>query len=347
MDPTEQQLQELWTAVNERLQTIDFTKLWPGYKRYPYALYNAASACVDGEVIPKPEEFLANTAVRYRDGWTAIFMVDGSEDPDIMASKMVHEMFHAFQRENGETRFPNELQALIHYQYTADNLQQKFYENRLLTRLHQGGDDNTVWAQLLASRKQRHAAFPDSYVYEAKIEQIEGPAEYVELQSLRQLNPDLYEAKLEKMLQALQNVNALFPIRIGLYASGALLLKYLDDHGIAFDCGFSETPFAVSLLDEADELQVDVPVEPELDAALEKYRAKQDKTIARLTAEEPVVEGSFQLLGLNVYDAWYHDRHMYTTYFLMYQDGEEQKMLQGNYLIEVDGLTVKKVYADE
>ncbi len=64
------------------------------------------------------------------------------EDVDsvILASKMIHEMFHGFQRENGESRFPDELDALYNYSYDACNLELKLIENRIIASLSESFD---------------------------------------------------------------------------------------------------------------------------------------------------------------------------------------------------------------
>lgn len=61
----------------------------------------------------KTEEFLANTAICYQGRLIAIWCLSEEMDLDILASKIIHEMFHAYQMECGESRFPEEVEALL------------------------------------------------------------------------------------------------------------------------------------------------------------------------------------------------------------------------------------------
>lgn len=57
-------LQDMWNEINARVQKIEFEKLWKGFKKYPFAVYNDEAACLNGELIPKTDEFIANTGVK-------------------------------------------------------------------------------------------------------------------------------------------------------------------------------------------------------------------------------------------------------------------------------------------
>ena len=144
----------MWHEINDRIQDIKLETLWNGFKSYPFAIYNNNEVCINGELIPKTDEFLANTAILYQNQWIAIFMVNGTEDLDVIASKIIHEMFHGFQMESKDERFPNELEALLKYEYSAENLSGKFLENKILSQLFIT-KDRKLWLELLKRKNYR------------------------------------------------------------------------------------------------------------------------------------------------------------------------------------------------
>lgn len=85
----------------------------------------------------------------------------------------------------------------------------------------------------------------------------------------------------------------------------------------------------------------------EVELALENYRKVQDEKIEELSKQKPILEGEYKILGVNVYHAWFYDNHLYTTYFLAYEDEGEQKILQGNYLLEIAKGKMSKVFAEK
>lgn len=339
-------LQDIYHEINNRIQAIEFDHLWDGFKKYPFAVYNDEAVCLNGELIPKTDEFIANTAILYENQWIAIFKVDGTENLDEISSLIVHEMFHAFQLENKEERFPNELDSLFKYEYTPENLSGKFLENQMLYHLLKNKDTD-LWFKFLANKNRRKNTNPYSYEYEAKVEQIEGTANYIELKSLKILNETLYNKKLEKMTASLLNVDSLFPIRIGLYDSGALLLTVMDELNINFDRSFSRIPFAISVLEESRGKEIPSHPSDEVESALASYRNMQADKISKVTQNEPLLVGDYVLKSVNVYNAWFYKNHLYTTYFLAYEDDENNKILHGNYLLEMNNGKISKIYLDQ
>ena len=188
-------LEELYKIVKSYLDKVDFSLLWKGFKPLKFALYNNETVFFDGKYVEKTSEFIANTAIEYKGEIIGIWNVMEDIDPIVLASKMIHEMFHGFQRMNNETRFPDELDALYNYQYSDENLSIKLEENKLLVKLldNYNVDD---FNKLLSLRKYRADKFKYEYKYESLIEQIEGSANNVELNALKELSNDLYLEKL-------------------------------------------------------------------------------------------------------------------------------------------------------
>ena len=58
-----------------------------------------------------------------------------------------------------------------------------------------------------------------------------------------------------------------------------------------------------------------------------------------------VLTGPLELLCINIYDARFYKGYMTSRFFLMYRDGSSEKMLPGNFVIEMtDEKTISKVY---
>ena len=106
-------LMEIYSLVKEKIDSVVFEELWPCFKRYDFALYNASQVILNWQIFSKTEEFLANTAICYQGRLIAIWCLSEEMDLDILASKIIHEMFHAYQMECGESRFPEEVEALL------------------------------------------------------------------------------------------------------------------------------------------------------------------------------------------------------------------------------------------
>ena len=104
-------MKTLYEKVSRQLERIDFEALWPGFHPFPFALYDGTHAVLDGQLTDCPEDFRGNTAMSFQGRRIAIWNV-GPElprDEERFTSQLVHEMFHAFQMERNEKRFPNDL----------------------------------------------------------------------------------------------------------------------------------------------------------------------------------------------------------------------------------------------
>ena len=58
-----------------------------------------------------------------------------------------------------------------------------------------------------------------------------------------------------------------------------------------------------------------------------------------------ILNGPAELTGVNVFNARCHHGYITSTYFLMYREGEENRMLRGNFVIKMqDEKTIAAVY---
>ena len=102
MEPT----QALHRTVEALLAGLDFGGLWPGFHPFPFALRVGGLVCLDSRLHQADGRFLGNTAIPYRGGFLALWSLDDEAappDPARLAADLVHEMFHAFQLEQGRS----------------------------------------------------------------------------------------------------------------------------------------------------------------------------------------------------------------------------------------------------
>lgn len=152
-------------------------------------------------------------------------------------------------------------------------------------------------------------------------------------------------SKNQKMMSSIGKTESLFPIRISLYNSGALLIKLLKEKMVFFNHGFSELPFSVSILDYVDYTDISYNDDNEVIKSIDHCYQSLDELIDRITKNQPIKEGTFEPLGVNVYDAKYYRGYIYTTNSLSYRD-DRDIILYGNFLIQVNGNTIIKIYRD-
>ena len=337
-------LKKTYDAVKESVDKVQCSALWQGFTPLKFALYSDTECFFDGNFIEKTDRFLGNTAIEYNGEFIAIWYLSEDTDTEILASKMIHEMLHGFQNNNRDPRFPNELSALYHYRYNSENLSIKLEENRLLCELTESFRTEKLM-QLLRYRKYRYEHFRDEFIYESKIEQIEGAANYVELQALKQISEPLYRRKLEQMKQTVVKPESMLPIRIVSYDTGALLLHILKENHLPIAQDFSDLTFSeVLILDVNDEesCSVNETVHRCIDAYFRKAQTVIDSAIAKNAV---VMSEESPLLGVNVYNAVYHNGYITSTYFVMYGSESAPTVRHGNFVIETsaEGI-VSKIY---
>lgn len=336
-------LDELYYEVKKYIEDIDFSKIWEGFKPLKFALYNEKECFFDGEYITKTENFLGNTSIKYNDEYIAIWDVLEDISPVILTSKIVHEMFHGFQQKHGEVRFPDEIDAIYKYKYIDQNLSLKILENELIVELL-GYFEQSKFNKLLGIRKYRYNHFTYEYLYETSIEQIEGTANYVELQVLKDISYEDYLLKINNMKQEILSPKNLFPIRIISYDIGTLLLVLLHDNNIDFNIGFTDDTFMFNLVDKSkEENLLDMLF---LDEEIDIYNKKSADIITKALSDNDVVmDYKTNLLGFNVYNARYYDNHIISRYFVMYGDINNPTIQYGDFVIETfEEKVVTKIY---
>lgn len=236
--------------IERLLNRIDYDKLWSGFSKTKYAIYDDKNFCInDAEGIDMDlietssfyvgkvdERFIGNTAILLNDNYVAIWNMNTvTEDieNERLASLLVHEMFHCFQFVNGEKRFPNELLG-INYPITIENVNLRTLERQYLLNANLEINREKKM-DLITSyfniRNKREKLIGDILEYEKAIESVEGVAAYIEFKALNQLNKDKEVSNLKEYTKGFIDVSEKnLKIRHSSYIQGLLLGLIADDY---------------------------------------------------------------------------------------------------------------------
>ncbi len=313
-----------YEAIRKRIDTIDFARLWPGFHPYPFALYDDQNVYLSDRVIPIDDRFKGNTAITFEGHPLAIWNVAMSpvSNMDVFASKLVHEMFHADQMEQGETRFPNELDAL-RLSYDAVHLTHRFSEDVQLMAYVETKDQKAL-DRFIGLRKTRRARNPQHLAYEERIEVIEGMAHYVEMLSLKQLDHRLYDREMKETLFRLQDQESLIRMRVRCYDSGTLMLLSSADRVLKSHKPIGkEERTLFELIDQGQKAIDHDAADTHLSKIVSDTMEKRKKTIDDIKNKAShVKEGLFRIKGLDPMNSWIVEDTLYCKHFLMVEDDE-------------------------
>ena len=341
------ELETAYRGVEARLARLDFGALYGGFHPFPFALYDADRAFTEGKYIGKPSEFLGNTSVRYEGRQIAIWnLTQAEEDLDVLSSKLAHEMLHAFQHDMEEKRWADERAALVRYRYDADSFSVKLEEAACMKTCLEN-DAPEAFERLLSLRKARAACFPFEYDYEARIEQIEGTANYVELAALERLAPEKAARRRERMFSELIDPASYFPVRPITYLSGAAFLMCLKKYAAFDEAARPAVPFAVAATEGAKACELpgtDARVKDCLGSWLERLSDEVQKAKGK---GDVALKGKMRLVAWNVYDAVRYGEYALLNNFIGYIEGDElpdtdeelfrsMKLLYGDFAAELD-----------
>lgn len=331
------ELSEIYAEIKRRVDAVDFSALWRGFSPFKFALYNDSECSFDGRYIEKPSAFMANTSIEYEGEQIAIWNIaSGAGDPDELAASIIHEMFHAYQAACGESRYPSELESLKRYRYCAENISLKLREAGLMREIIAHGRKD-AYQELLAMRKYRSASYPYEYDYEARVEQIEGTANFVELAALSQIAPDKARARWDRLLERITRPDSYFPVRIISYAVGAAFLACVRGCDVRSFDGFSNQPTAAEVLSGVNSTPVNVENNTDVQNCLESFMRETEEIIARAKEKADIaLAGRYPLVSLNIWDARMCGRFAVTNHFVAYRDGCDVRALNGDFVVELD-----------
>lgn len=349
-------MRELYEKINKLLEKVDFESIWHGFHKYPFALYNNEQICLKDRMIPYDEQFCGNTSIKYGNEYMAIWNVDdiNGNDAEELASDMVHEMFHAFQMEKGENRFPDDLFALS---YPADikNYELKHLENIKLAEAFEkdNADDKLLLISQFASiRKKREKIIGKFIQCECRTETAEGMAEYCGTMALKQLNSGKYNNRIKDYLGQIKKCDAVFfdSRRISYYV-GALLLVMLNDVGISFyhNIGTAEKT-VFEMVSEKIKLNNDAefdsvyPVKNAMDECIKCKKAKFKKFFALNPSKHEV---DCVISGYDPMNMIKIGNQILCSHFIMLEDVKthESKIINGQVVIELKDNSYNQVKA--
>jgi len=312
-------LQILYQKIANLLDEIDFSALWPDFHPFPFALYNQEEVVIDNEKRPITPQFIGNTAIKWEESWLAIWNIQDASDNDyqLLTAKLVHEMFHAFQYEQKEKRFPNEMDGL-RYGFSALNLTIKYQENLLLGELSRHFT-NTKWDEFIKRRNYRALHFPKQVDYESKIEVVEGMAQFVEMQALKQIDEQVFIEEHNKLLLRLLDQNRLLKIRHLSYDVGTMLLLIMDAQKCSFKHRLGEetkTIFAMLSQPSAD-VNFDFKIDEQIESLLKNDFGKKQAQITKVLETGKSVNKDFKIIGFDPLNAFIIDPYLYNPHFVM------------------------------
>lgn len=341
-------MNSLIKEIKLRLEKINFSHLWLGFKPYRFALYDDKKVYLDDLVFKVDNRFLGNTAIDFEGEKIAIWQIYPKQeiDLDILTSKLIHEMFHAYQMDCQEKRYPNELIEGLNYHYSSQNLSIKYEENRLLVELIDDFSQDK-FDKFLRLRKYREKKFKEALNYETKIEVIEGMAEYIELKALKILNEDLYQEAISKIKNQLLDYQKLMPIRIHSYSVGSLLLLILDNNGINFNHEIGKTTQTIyeMMVKNTKVTDIEISEKKEISALINNYYQKVNDNINSIISNHKhIIEGNFKLVGIDPLNTVKYNNYLYCKYFIAYKDKTEIKYLNQQCLaFMANNDTIKKI----
>lgn len=320
-------MRSIYDRLKQKIDTLDFTKLYPGFYQMPFALYNDTKVYLESRVIDKTDQFYGNTSIQFEGEPMAIwYLLDTDIDNlDVLASKLVHEMFHAYQMKQNDPRFPNEIQG-VRYPYNAQNLSIKHKEHTLIKNLIDAFNE-ADFKSLCALKSYRKDHYPNAYAYESAIETIEGMAVYVELKALKQLNKETFDQTVDRLKASLVDPLKLVPIRPINYTSGALTLLLAEQNGIDFVHPIGEEKTNISALICGDTPFEDVSI-PKTDQTIDHLVNTYKETVkvnieTKLKAYDTHIKGVFDIVGLDPMNTMFDNNTLYCKHILAYKDKDK------------------------
>ncbi|HHW94176.1 MAG TPA: hypothetical protein GX734_06725 [Clostridiaceae bacterium] len=360
-------LLDTYIKIEERLEKLDLASLWPGFSKPPYALYTDESMCFDGELMPKPEYFYGNTAIHYDGSMIAIWMlkseqIDTEEAIDRLTARIVHEMFHVYQVENGESRFPRDLE-LIAFPLNAELVALANRENDLLGKYtdmmvsdeHITGtlsqkqqcrlDAISILRRISELRSTMRSLSDGATINEWRVETLEGRAEYVGFKALRQLNSDLAIKEIDIYMKNLREATDAMDHRGRGYHSGLLLSSLAEMAELNLDTDFASEKTLWELIEEqlsatgeSSEYKV-ILTDGELKEAhvmIDQEQRRRAEVLASFQAKFPIEKPiKASICGYDPMNLQRVGDFLISTSFLMINQDGEQHRLMGEHLIRM------------
>ncbi|VEU80031.1 hypothetical protein [Haploplasma axanthum] len=330
-------LEIIYKNINEKLEKLNFEEIWPNFKKYKFAIYSSKEVCINGEIIPYNESFIGNTAIKYQDELIAIwnYEMDPVYDIDILTASLVHEMFHCFQMENGEARYPNDLEILM-YPNELSNYQAKLNENKVLVDSLNGNKKLDLFVSI---RNYRYKLIGTNIINEYKTETIEGTAEYVFLVALKQLSNDKYLERVLIYKENIINMNLIFDIRRISYYVGALYYLLLDQNGIDFKSFSFKSKRTVYELIKRNEVESydNLVIDSELKVIFNELVLKRKmKVNVFKKLEKTDLNTKYQIKGYDPMNMFMYNEYIFCSHFILIGNEKENIYINQPVMLEIE-----------
>ncbi|WP_413381980.1 hypothetical protein [Alkalihalobacillus sp. 1P02AB] len=347
-------MRTLYQEVEKRIKKVPLERLWDGFQCFPFALYNSNTVFFQDREITTDERFIANTCIEFEGQYIAIWNVemDAIDDPDILAANIIHEMFHAFQREQGEKRYVNDL-IMLSYPNDVLNYQYKHAENQFLIKALKASsvaEKKEMLQQMVSIRLKRAKQIGTMIQNEFLVETIEGAAEFVGTLSLKYINSNKYEERIHNYIEMIREPREdLFNIRKLSYFTGTLYLIALTETNILFEQNLkTESSIYETTLTYFSECDVEVDIEQSksIQAEYEAYVIKKKnewKSFFQLPVQK--VEMNSRIVGYDPMNMVKVENQILCKHFVILKNEEEEVFFKGPLVIELKESTYNEVIA--
>lgn len=328
---------DLYKSVEQKIKSLDFEKIYPGFKPYDFALYDENIVVFKDKIIPYDRRFVGNTAIKFDDDFLAIWQIESIYvHYNVLTSKIIHEMFHAWQMNLGEKRFPNEFRGLG-YLYEKYNIATKYEETKFLLKAYEEEDLSSL-EKFVSLRERRRKDYIYEVEYEEGIETIEGMAKYVELQVLKQLDVNDYQKAYDQLKSGVKNIKNYIPIRIISYDIGALMLLVKDRFGFEVNEKIGiETNNIFHILFDQIEPKDSYYENTVLDLSfLEEYYESIMSRIKYVLGSNPKIHDCDSVIGFDPINSFRIGKYVYYRHFVMIENQSNQKFIPNESVGELD-----------
>lgn len=323
--------------VSHQLQRLHFDRLYPGFHSYDFALYDGEQMCLNGEIAPCPPEFLGNTAITYKGRELAIWFLDDTSlpaTPEQLAADLVHEMFHCFQREHGEHRFPDDL-SLLDDPSGEEDFWQKREENRCLAAACRNAD-RSLLLRFCEIRNSRLSSLGEAAEQELRVETVEGVAEFVGRKALRDLHPESYTLAQEASLQRLQEpADLIFDPRRISYDVGVIFCLTLEALGLTVKNDFNNQVLYHQNRLTADAAAATLPCDQDFSLQYHNYKEGKQAAIRPFLDTGTYVPYSARICGYDPMNMLREGEFLLCRHFVFLDNGTVTSGLQEPVLLKL------------
>ncbi|WP_154674991.1 hypothetical protein [Desnuesiella massiliensis] len=279
-------------------------------------------------------------------------MNDDSRDIDILAANIVHEMFHAYQQENGEKRWPKDL-VTIKYPNNIENFNLKYEENKLLADAFEQQDlvkKRTLFNYFCGIRQKRESLIGTMCECEYLTETAEGMAEYAGMLALKMLSMSKYTSKVMTYVKLLRDFTAIqLNIRKISYYSGAIMLLTANDMNINIVHSISNenrTVFRIISQFFSSKLPDNLYYEHKIKTIVEEIENLNRKEVEQFLEQKRIKQnGDFYISGYDPMNMFRVDNYILCKTFVRLTDEStnESIMFIGKTLLEMRLESVNQV----